>query len=78
VSWFPIRKVAAAAITALVTAPALLAWLAGTSSDLDWRSLLAVVLAAVAPVVVAYLVPPATVPPGGEPVMGDVPLPGDK
>lgn len=68
-SWFPIRKVAAAAITALVTAPALLAWLAGTTSDLDWRSLLAVLLAAVAPVVVAYLTSSAPIPPGGEPMM---------
>lgn len=61
----PVRKIAAAAITAVIAAPALSAWLAG-GGDLDWRSLVAVVLAAVAPVVVGYLTHSEVVPPGGD------------
>lgn len=53
--WWPVRKVAAAALAALFVSPALAAWLAG--SDLDWRALVVAVVVAVVPVVVAYLTP---------------------
>jgi len=64
----PVRKIAAAALGALVAAPALALWLA-TGGDLDWRSLIAVVVAAVAPVVIGYLTHAEKVPPGGEPIV---------
>jgi predicted Na+-dependent transporter len=63
----PVRKIAAAAIAAVVAAPALTAWLAN-GGDLDWRSLIAVVLAAVVPVAVGYLPHSEAVPPGGDPI----------
>ncbi len=63
----PVRKIAAAAIAAVVAAPALTAWLAG-SNDLDWRALVAVVIAAVTPVIVGYLTHSEKVPPGGDPI----------
>lgn len=75
--WTPIRKVLAAAIGAVIAAPAFIAWLSA-GGDLDWRSLVAVALAAAVPVVIAYLVPPAPVPPGGEPVMGKVSVPAEE
>lgn len=55
--WVPVRKVAAAIIAALIASPVLAAWLAG--ADVDWRAFVAVAVAAAAPVVVAYLVPPS-------------------
>lgn len=63
----PVRKIAAAAIAAVIAAPALSAWLAG-GGDLDWRSLVAVVLAAVAPVIVGYMTHSEAIPPGGDPI----------
>ena len=63
----PIRKIAAAAISAIIAAPVFVAWL-NSEGDLDWKALLAVVLAAVVPVIVGYLVPGEQVPPGGEPL----------
>lgn len=63
----PIRKIAAAAISAIIAAPVFVAWL-NSEGDLDWKALFAVVLAAVVPVVVGYLVPGEQVPPGGEPL----------
>lgn len=63
----PIRKIAAAAISAIIAAPVFVAWL-NSEGDLDWKALFAVVLAAVVPVIVGYLVPGEQVPPGGEPL----------
>lgn len=63
----PVRKIAAAAIAAIVAAPALTVWLAG-EGDLDWRSLLAVVVAAVVPVIAGYLTHSEEIPPGGDPL----------
>ena len=67
--WMPIRKVVAAALTALIAAPAVTAYLAG-GDGFDWRGTVAVVLAAVVPIVVAYLTPEKPADdeiPGGEP-----------
>jgi len=63
----PIRKIAAAAISAIIAAPVFVAWL-NSEGDLDWKALFAVVLAAVVPVIVGYLVPGEQLPPGGEPL----------
>jgi len=63
----PVRKIAAAAISAIIAAPVFVAWL-NSEGDLDWKALFAVVLAAVVPVIVGYLVPGEQVPPGGEPL----------
>lgn len=62
--WMPVRKVLAAAITALITAPAVIAYLSG-QSDIGPREALAAGVAAVAPVVAAYLTPSAPKSPAG-------------
>lgn len=67
--WTPIRKVAAAAITAVLASGGVLAYLEGTG-DLSWKKAVGAVVAAVAPVIVAYLVPNRPTDdmiPGGEP-----------
>jgi branched-subunit amino acid transport protein len=63
----PIRKIAAAAISAIIVAPVFIGWL-NSENDLDWKQLLAVIVAAVTPVIVGYLVPGEQLPPGGEPL----------
>lgn len=54
--WTPIRKVAAAAIAAVVTTAGFLTWLQGDGGA-DWRMWLAVAFTAAVPVVLAYIVP---------------------
>ncbi len=54
--WTPIRKVAAAAIAAVVTTAGFLTWLQGDGAA-DWRMWLAIAFTAAVPVVLAYLVP---------------------
>lgn len=63
----PIRKIAAAAISAIIAAPAFIAWLSA-EGDIDWRSLVAVVVAAVVPVITGYMTPGEEYPPGGTPI----------
>lgn len=64
--WFPLRKIAAVAITAAVSFAGFAAWVAGAGT-LDWRGLVGAVVVAVAPALVGYLTPAAaTLPPGGE------------
>lgn len=57
--WMPIRKVIAAALTALVSAPALMLMLSGDNPEL------AAALAAILPVIAAYLTPAAPSGPSG-------------
>jgi hypothetical protein len=52
----PIRKILAAAITAVIAAGGLIAFV--TTGEGDWRAILGVALAAALPVVVGYLTPP--------------------
>jgi hypothetical protein len=56
-SWTPLRKILAAAITAVVAAGGLIAFV--TTGHGDWRAILGVALAAALPVIVGYLVPSA-------------------
>lgn len=68
-NWTPIRKVAAAAITAVLASGGVLAYLNG-EGDLSWKKAVGAIVAAVAPVIVAYLVPSRPSDdeiPGGEP-----------
>lgn len=55
--WTPIRKILAAAITALIAGGGLIGLVAGTG-DVSWREILSVALAAALPVAVGYLTPP--------------------
>lgn len=55
-SWVPLRKILAAAISAVIAGGGLIAFV--TTGEGDWRSILGVALAAALPVVVAYLTPP--------------------
>ena len=59
-NWTPIRKIAAAALSAVIAGSGLIAWVA--TGEGDWRAILSVALAAALPVVVGYLVPGATPP----------------
>ena len=52
----PVRKIIAAAVTALVTATGFLTWLQGTG-DFDGRGWLAIIVTAVSPPFVALIVP---------------------
>jgi hypothetical protein len=55
VSLAPIRKILAAAISAVVAGGGLIAFV--TTGEGDWRSILGVALAAALPVIVGYLTP---------------------
>ena len=68
----PVLKIVAVALTALISSTGFLAWLAGTDR-LDWRGWLAVVVTAVMPIVVGYLVPSPALPPGGNVVEHEFP-----
>ena len=71
--WLPIRKVGAALLTAIVAAPPVIAYLSSETNDFDWRGAILVIAAAIVPVLVAYLVPPAPMP-VGDPALKDDPL----
>jgi multidrug efflux pump subunit AcrA (membrane-fusion protein) len=55
-AWAPIRKILAAAITAVIAGGGLIAFV--TTGEGDWRAILGVALAAALPVIVGYLTPP--------------------
>lgn len=63
--WWPLRKVAAMALTALASSTVFLAWLAGTG-DASGREVFALLVAAVLPSALGYLVPAPDVPAGGD------------
>ncbi len=62
--WWPLRSVAAAAVTALAASTGFLVWLAGTGV-FTLREAVALVVTAALPVVMGYLTPAGGPPPGG-------------
>ena len=54
--WIPVRKVAAAAITAILGAPLFIAWLMG-QDGVGFREAAGAAVVAAVPVLVAYLTP---------------------